>query len=70
MAENREVLPRQAERPEKGSRWRHPRLRHVWTVRSSGPKWITLDANYPGKLVETVATESWPMEFGAEWVRA
>ena len=31
--------------PAKGEVYRHPRLRSYWTVKSCGPKWITLKSN-------------------------
>lgn len=57
--------------PEKGSRWRHPRMRHVWRVESVGPRYITLRPNHPKAGAHRVLRRDWPRDFsGGDWEQA
>jgi hypothetical protein len=54
-------------RPRKGDRYRHPRLRGVWTVQSAGAKFVTVQSSIVPCRSERIPTEGF---MRADWERA
>lgn len=56
--------------PEKGTLWKHPKLRGSWRVAIVGRKWITLSPTLAILGPTQCDKDTWPMHIGGEWVRA
>lgn len=46
--------------PEKGTRWKNPKMRHVWVVATVGPKYVTLSTSFPTAGPLKVDRSMWP----------
>lgn len=53
--------------PARGSKWKHPKHRHIWKIVSVGPVAVTLKADFPGVRPMKVPTVSWPTFWGGPW---
>ena len=56
-----------SDRPDKRTRWKHPRMRGTWTVATAGAKWITLSSSMPIVGPVRVRTDDWPRYIGEKW---